>query len=316
MFDNLLNNLKRCNSIRERLLALNDSMSWEQIALALYSIIDDVNTEDDHCRENHEAFRKSVMQHQADRNAIQTNESVQIVGREIDDDYMNYMGDIDNLDDFGDDLNKEFGIAYDQLVSFLGKPTFASTPIGDFTWIGKMDDGSLFTIHANKKLGMYAVHAENKETYDEVIDYIELEISANEHKIHEGMADYARKELEIAGLFDKDSDYEGMIGEAVLGLIELFASQGHSGFSAGITREIFDRLASYKPLSDLTNDPTEWMEIAEETIDGSKFKIYQSARSPTCFSRDGGKTYYNLDEMEMRVPGKEPMHTSVNKGGE
>ena len=36
------------------------------------------------------------------------------------------------------------------------------------------------------------------------------------------ITEHARRELEIAGLFDKDSDYNGNIGTAVMELMEVF----------------------------------------------------------------------------------------------
>ncbi len=52
------------------------------------------------------------------------------------------------------------------------------------------------------------------------------------------------KRLHELGLYDKDSDYEGMIGKAIEELSEVFAKQGHSGFSAmmvlGIWNQLFD----------------------------------------------------------------------------
>ena len=36
-----------------------------------------------------------------------------------------------------------------------------------------------------------------------------------------GLVDHAKKELDLAGLFDKDSDYDGMIGKAAQGKEEL-----------------------------------------------------------------------------------------------
>jgi len=196
MFNEILDKLNRSTSIRERLVALKETKSWEQVALALYSI-----------PESSETFRNSVMCRQASKHNCQ-------------------------------------GV----------------------------------------KTGL-----------------------------SESMAEYARKELELAGMFDEDSDYEGMIGEAVIELIELFASQGHSGCSADITRSIFDRLAKFKPMTELTDNPTEWMKIEEEHLAPSEHNLYQSRRSPTCFSYDGGKTYYDLDEMQnnVRVPGTKPMHQSV-----
>ena len=94
---------------------------------------------------------------------------------------------------------------------------------------------------------------------------------------------HAWDELNRAGLFDKSSDYHGALGVAVLELMEVFAGQGHSGTSAGAAVELFQRLARFQPLSDLTDDPSEWMEVT----DG----LWQSRRMSEAFSTDGGRTY-------------------------
>lgn len=44
------------------------------------------------------------------------------------------------------------------------------------------------------------------------------------------------------GMFDEDSDYNGMIGRAIMGLSETFVKQRHSGMSAAITTELFSQL--------------------------------------------------------------------------
>ncbi len=50
------------------------------------------------------------------------------------------------------------------------------------------------------------------------------------------------KRLKEMGLYDKDSDYDGMIGQAVEKLSETFALEGHSGMSAIITLGVFNQL--------------------------------------------------------------------------
>lgn len=195
--------LLRRQQLTERILQVKESkgMTWEQIARALYQILDDIDTEDDRCRENDEAFRHLVMQHQARKNQY---------------------------------LFSPDGYALERV------PTHEST-----------------------------------------------------------MTDWARNELQMAGLFDKDSDYEGMLGEAVMELMDRFSEQGHSGFSAGLVSSIFDRLSHHKPLSELTSDPLEWNEVGSQwparTSSGTG-KVYQSRRSPDCFSEDGGLTYYSIDD--------------------
>ena len=124
--------------------------------------------------------------------------------------------------------------------------------------------------------------------------------------VKESLSNFAKYELDLAGMFDKDADYDGMLGEAVMELIELFGSQDHSGMSAAMTIDLFDRLASYKPLSELTDNPTEWMDVSEE--------LWQSRRNPVCFSNDGGRTYYDIDELEEGSERK--FHTSKHWGEE
>lgn len=68
------------------------------------------------------------------------------------------------------------------------------------------------------------------------------------------LVEFAQKELQEAGLFDEDSDYSGMLGKSVLDLITLFASQGHSGYSAGLTIQLFQKLASFETLKATAED--------------------------------------------------------------
>lgn len=101
-------------------------------------------------------------------------------------------------------------------------------------------------------------------------------------------------ELQEAGLFDEDSDYEGMIGDAVMELVEAFSEQGHSGFSAGMTAFLFYSLVKGETLTPITNHPEEWMHI-DENVAGDAI-TWQNRRKSSCFSTDGGKTYYDIDE--------------------
>ncbi len=46
--------------------------------------------------------------------------------------------------------------------------------------------------------------------------------------------EFARKWLEKQGMFDKDSDFDGWIGETVMEVWNFIADQGHSGGSAAM----------------------------------------------------------------------------------
>jgi len=110
---------------------------------------------------------------------------------------------------------------------------------------------------------------------------------------------HAERELRLAGLFDKDSDYNGMIGEAVMKLIRAFAGDGHSGHSAMLTLQVFERVARFKTLTPVTSDPDEWEHVDEERAGHPG--VWQNKRQSSCFSNDGGKTYYDIDADDNRT---------------
>jgi hypothetical protein len=108
------------------------------------------------------------------------------------------------------------------------------------------------------------------------------------------LIEHGLRELTLAQLFDKDSDYNGAIGTAVMELLGVFARQGHSGGSASQVLYIFNKLARFEALTPLNSDPAGWMYVDDN--------LWQSTRQSSAFSRDGGKSYYLLDE-----PGR-PIH--------
>jgi hypothetical protein len=60
---------------------------------------------------------------------------------------------------------------------------------------------------------------------------------------------WAIRNLELAGLFDKDSDYGGMLGEAVKRLLETHGKERHSGFSHDLAIDLFARVARGEALT-------------------------------------------------------------------
>jgi hypothetical protein len=108
-----------------------------------------------------------------------------------------------------------------------------------------------------------------------------------------GLVEHAEREMRLAGLYDKDSDYGGMIPEAVMKLISAHASAGHSGGSHHITMQIFNKVANFKTLTPITSDPEEWFKHDHQTAGED---CWQNTRQSSCFSQDGGKTWYDLDD--------------------
>ena len=99
------------------------------------------------------------------------------------------------------------------------------------------------------------------------------------------LVDYAKEELKRIGMIDSGEPYNEAVAKAIIDLIELFASQGHSGFTAPYTVNAFKRLAMYKPLSPLTGEDSEWSEVGSG--------VYQNKRYSAVFKEDGKA--YNIE---------------------
>lgn len=109
------------------------------------------------------------------------------------------------------------------------------------------------------------------------------------------LIEHARAEMSRAGLFDSDADYGGAHAKAVMELVETFDRQGHSGMSAAMTLGLFHELAQFKPIGPITSDPAEWMNVSE----ASGFELWQNRRRGTSFSRDGGQTWYDIEDASL-----------------
>lgn len=74
--------------------------------------------------------------------------------------------------------------------------------------------------------------------------------------------EYAKSEL---ARITKDGDgLQNAINKNILDIIELFASQGHSGFTAGYAMSILERLSRFKPITPLTGEDDEWIKVSDE----------------------------------------------------
>jgi hypothetical protein len=126
-----------------------------------------------------------------------------------------------------------------------------------------------------------------RETDPEQMDsYVEVPVDESNLVAH------ARRELEILG--EDDETVQGY-----LKVIQAFADMGHSGGSASVAIPVIHDLLQFKALTPLTNDPEEWMHIAEEQA-GQK-NLWLSVRQPDAFSNDGGKTHYLVSDRHRTV---------------
>lgn len=117
------------------------------------------------------------------------------------------------------------------------------------------------------------------------------------------LVDYAKEELKRIGMIDSEEPYNDVVSEAIIALIKLFESQGHSGFTATYTINVFERLAMFKPLTPLTGEDSEWNEV--ET------GVYQNKRYSAVFKEKDGKAY-NIHGKQFTDDNGETWYTSKN----
>ncbi|MFJ7023182.1 hypothetical protein ACIQUW_32950 [Streptomyces sp. NPDC101117] len=101
---------------------------------------------------------------------------------------------------------------------------------------------------------------------------------------------HARRELRIIG---EDPD---TIND-MCHIVQAFADMGPLGINAQHCAAYLDKLLRHQPLSDLTDDPSEWINRYAEGF--TTKPLWQSKRNPEAFSTDGGKTYILLSEQQV-----------------
>lgn len=96
---------------------------------------------------------------------------------------------------------------------------------------------------------------------------------------------HAERELTLIG-YDDTNQFDKMAKDAILGLIETFAKQGHSGFSGPYVVSIFNKLAKFETLSPLTGEDDEWNDVSD--MSGDRKMLLQNTRDSRVFKDEKG----------------------------
>ena len=92
---------------------------------------------------------------------------------------------------------------------------------------------------------------------------------------------YAESELDIVGLTaDSKDEMNVAMRKHILHMVDEFADEEHSGFSASYAINILTKLLSFKPLSPLTGEDDEWNEVGDGW--------YQNKRASDVFKDNDG----------------------------
>lgn len=97
---------------------------------------------------------------------------------------------------------------------------------------------------------------------------------------------YAESELDRVGMTaDSEDEMNVAMREHILRMVEAFADEGHSGFSASYAINCLEKLLRFEPLSPLTGDDDEWMAVGEG--------VYQNKRCGRVFKENNEA--YDID---------------------
>jgi len=98
------------------------------------------------------------------------------------------------------------------------------------------------------------------------------------------LINHAKKEFQLAGWLDEPIDeMQQLMMDNLLELLETFANQGHSGFSAGYCLGAFETLSRFNPLTPLTGEDDEWNDMGDGYL--------QNKRDSEVF-KEGGECYW------------------------
>lgn len=98
---------------------------------------------------------------------------------------------------------------------------------------------------------------------------------------------HAQRELDLIGMTeDSPDDMNRMMRKHILHMMQEFANEGHSGFSAHYAIGILTKLLEFKPLSPLTGEDDEWFKH-----DYGVEPHYQNKRRSSVFKDSNGECY-------------------------
>lgn len=101
------------------------------------------------------------------------------------------------------------------------------------------------------------------------------------------LVDHARRELQLLG-------EDEALAANLVACVAVFASFGHSGASAACAVQELTELLQFKTLTPVGTTADEWHDVSE----ASGMPMWQNRRNPAIFSKDSGRTWYDVSDAE------------------
>lgn len=92
---------------------------------------------------------------------------------------------------------------------------------------------------------------------------------------------------------DEGDEMQALMNDHMRELVLVFASQGHSGFSASYATAALEKLLRFEPLRPLTGEPDEWVKVGGD--------VWQNRRCSRVFKGPDGRAY-DIDGRVFRDP--------------
>lgn len=100
---------------------------------------------------------------------------------------------------------------------------------------------------------------------------------------------YAINELTRIGMYGSGDEMNDAMCEHILKMVNVFAEEGHSGFSANYAINILQKLLRFEPLSPLTGEDDEW-----QLCEYSDRETYQNKRLGRVFKEGKDGQAYDI----------------------
>ena len=95
------------------------------------------------------------------------------------------------------------------------------------------------------------------------------------------LVEYAERELDRIGMVaDSEDEMNRAMRNHIMNMVVAFSDEGHSGYSASYALAVLKRVLIYKPLSPLTGEDDEWIEVADN--------LWQNKRAYSVFKDSDG----------------------------
>lgn len=119
-------------------------------------------------------------------------------------------------------------------------------------------------------------------------------------------------ESELDRLVKDNDEMQREINKDILDVVKVFSEQGHSGFSASYAINLLNRLLSWKPVTPLTGEESEWGEVRPWN-EGNN--LQQNLRCSAVFRNNfDNSTAYYIDGKVFSDDGGRTWFTKGGKG--